>query len=108
MQRGDIFLCSDAKGDFTNKPRPVLIVQATDYLGVVESVTICPITSVLSKASLRITVKALSETGLNVDSSVEVDKISTVKLSRLGNKIGVMPAQQRFQLDNALRDWLDL
>lgn len=38
-QRGDIALCADGKGDYTSKPRPVVIVQNTDYIEGMESIT---------------------------------------------------------------------
>jgi len=42
-QRGDIVLCADGKGDYTSKPHPVLIVQNTDYIAGMESVTVVPL-----------------------------------------------------------------
>lgn len=57
-KRGDIMLCADGRGDYTSKPRPVVIVQNSDYLNGLKSVTICPMTSVLSAASVWVRIKA--------------------------------------------------
>jgi len=45
LRRGDIAYVA-VKGPYTTKPRPVVVVQATETLDLLESVTVCPITSV--------------------------------------------------------------
>ena len=45
LRRGDIVYVA-VKGPYTTKPRPVVVVQATATLELMESVTVCPITSV--------------------------------------------------------------
>lgn len=107
-KRGDIVLCADGRGDYTGKPRPVVIVQHSDYLDGMESVTVCPLTSVLSAASVRIKIKPTAASGLSVASDIEADKITTVRLARLSTKIGELSEKQLIQLNMALRDWLDL
>ena len=107
-QRGDIALCADGKGDYTGKPRPVVIVQHTDYIEGMESITVCPITSVLSTASVRARLKAGEETGLKETSEVETDKITTIRATRLSRKIGRVAEKELDKIDYALRIWLDL
>ena len=107
-QRGDIALCADGKGDYTGKPRPVVIVQNTHYIEGMESITVCPITSVLSTASVRVRLKATEETGLKEASEVGTDKITTIRVSRLSGKIGRVAEKELNKIDYALRVWLDL
>lgn len=42
LRRGDIVYVA-VKGPYTTKPRPVVVVQATETLDLLESVTVCPI-----------------------------------------------------------------
>ena len=77
FKRGDIVLCADGRGDYTSKPRPVVIVQNSDYLDGLESVTICPITRVLSAASLRVRIKA-GEENLSPFSEAETRHLGNV------------------------------
>ena len=107
-QRGDIALCADGKGDYTSKPRPVVIVQNTDYIEGMESITVCPITSVLSTASVRVRLKADNATGLKEISEVEIDKITTIRITRLNKKIGEVAEKELNKINYALRVWLDL
>lgn len=107
-QRGDICLCADRGGDYTSKPRPVVIVQNTDYIEGMESITVCPITSVLSAASVRVRLKANAATGLKQISEVEADKITTIRVSRLNDKIGEVAEKELNKINYALRVWLDL
>ena len=108
FKRGDIVLCADGRGDYTGKPRPVVIVQNSDYLAGLESVTICPLTSVLSTASVRVRIKANTVTGLKVPSDVEVDKVTTIRVARLTSKIGEIADKELLKINHALRIWLDL
>ncbi len=107
-QRGDIALCADGRGDYTSKPRPVVIVQNTDYIEGMQSITVCPITSVLSAASVRVRLKANDTTGLKETSEVETDKITTIRVTRLSEKIGEVAEKERNKIDYSLRIWLDL
>ena len=108
FKRGDIVLCADGRGDYTNKPRPVVIVQNSDYLAGLESVTICPLTSVLSAASVRVRIKANTATGLKELSDVETDKLTTVRVARLTTKIGAVAEKELMKINHAVRIWLDL
>lgn len=105
-QRGDIALCADGRGDYTSKPRPVVIVQNKDYIEGMESITVCPITSVLSTASVRVRLKADNATGLK--EIVEIDKITTIRITRLSKKIGEVAEKELNKINYALRVWLDL
>ena len=85
-----------------------MIVQNTDYIEGMESITVCPITSVLSTASVRVRLKADNATGLKEISEVEVDKITTIRITRLSKKIGEVAEKELNKINYALRVWLDL
>ena len=45
LRRGDIVHVA-VKGPYTSKPRPAVVIQATETLDLLESITVCPVTSV--------------------------------------------------------------
>lgn len=108
FKRGDIVLCADKDGTFTSKPRPVVVVQNTDYIEGIESLTVCPLTTVLSVASVRLRLKPNAETGLKELSDIEIDKVTTIRKSRVSAKIGTVSEKDQAMINYALRVWLDL
>lgn len=106
--RGDIVLCADSGGNFTGKPRPVVIVQNTLYIEGMESLTVCPLTTFVASPSLRVRLNADEATGLKEKSDVEIDKVTTIRKSRITKKIGEVPEKALLKINNALRIWLDL
>ncbi len=101
-------LCADGRGDYTSKPRPVVIVQNRDYIEGMESISVCPVTSILSAASVRVRLKANDATGLKEISEVETDKVTTIRVSRLREKIGEVADKELNKINYTLRVWLDL
>lgn len=85
-----------------------MIVQITDYIEGMESITVCPITSVLSAASVRVRLKANEATGLKEIYEVEADKITTIRVTRLNKKIGEVTEKELNKINYALHIWLDL
>ena len=85
-----------------------MIVQNTDYIEGMESITVCPITSVLSAASVRVRLKANNVTGLKAVSEIEIDKITTIRISRLSEKIGEVAEKELNKINYTLRVWLDI
>lgn len=108
LKRGDIVLCADKDGTFTGKPRPAVIVQNTDYIEGIESLTVCPLTTMLSVASVRLRLKANAETGLKELSDIEIDKVTTIRKNRVSAKIGAVTDKDQAKINYALRVWLDL
>lgn len=89
MKRGEIYLASAGSG-YAGKPRPVLIVQ-DDALEGLDSVVVCPVSSASPiREPLRIGVLATSETGLESESAIMVDKVVAVPRSKIGPRIGVV------------------
>lgn len=109
LRRGDIVLVA-VKGPYTSKPRPVVIVQATETLDLMESITVCPITSVETGADfVRVSIAAGRRSGLDRDSWIMADKIVTVPRSALKSEpVGRVDAREMGALVAALTAWLDL
>jgi mRNA interferase MazF len=109
LERGDVVYVA-VKGPYTTKPRPVVVVQATATLDLMESVTVCPITSAEVDASfVRIPVAQGRRSGLDRSSWVMADKIVTVPRSALKlPSVGRLDAHELADLEEALRNWLDL
>ena len=108
MTRGQIVLIA-AKGAYTGKPRPALVVQADVFNGTHASISVCPITSSCIDAPLfRIAVPPGSRTGLAVPSQVMVDKVVSVPREAIGRTVGACDTAEMAAVGDALRGWLDV
>ena len=109
LRRGDIVFVA-VKGPYTTKPRPVVVVQATETLDLLESVTVCPITSVdLGAHFVRVPITTGNRSGMDRDSWIMADKAVTVPRSALkSTPVGRLDSRELSQLEDALRTWLDL
>lgn len=108
MKRGVIVVVA-ARGAYTGKPRPALVVQSDLFNPTHGSVTICPITSDCVDAPLfRITLPPGQRTGLRVASQVMVDKIVSVPRASIDAEIGRCDAKETEDVEDALRRWLAL
>jgi len=109
LRRGDLVTVA-AKGPYTGKPRPALVVQASETLPYRDSVTICLLTADVIDASLfRVRIEPAPAYGLNQPSDVMADKILTVPRSVLSAKpFGKLSAADLARVDAALRFWLGL
>ena len=100
MRRADIVTV--AGGGYANKPRPALIIQ-DDRFDATDSVTVCPFTSTDVDASLlRVPVAADEENGLDQDSFLMVDKITTVRRSNAHAVIGRLQATTLVEFERRL------
>lgn len=107
MKRGETWIAAGG-GDYTGKPRPVVIVQ-DDRFEETNSVTICAITGDSTEAPLfRIPLSAGPDNGLIEDSHVMVDKISTVRRERLGRRIGALSDGDMRRIDRAILVFLGI
>jgi len=96
-------------GVYSGKPRPAVVVQANRWLQGHPSVTLCPLTSSLVDAPLlRIPVPTSGQNGLRKPSQLMVDKLFTVPSSAIGSLVGALEASILWELDLALRSWLEL
>jgi|SRR5579859_1446215 len=109
LRRGDLVTVA-AKGHYTGKPRPALVIQASETLPYRDSVTVCLLTADLIDASLfRVRIEPAPGNGLSERSDVMADKVLTVPKSVLSAKpFGRLGAAELEKVDAALRFWLGL
>jgi len=109
LRRGDLVTVA-AKGAYTGKPRPALVVQASETLPYRDSVTICLLTAELIDAPMfRVRIVPNPDNGLARSSDVMADKIISVPRSLLSPKsFGRIGAADLERVEAALRFWLGL
>jgi len=107
MRRGDIWTVAGG-GDYTGKPRPVVIVQ-DDSFDATASITICAFTSDETEAPLfRLAVAPNARNGLLAPSRLMVDKITTVPKSKIGRQLGRLDDEDILRFNRALTVFLGL
>lgn len=100
MRRAEIWTVSGG-ADYTGKPRPAVIVQ-DDHFDT-DSVTLCPFTSDPTDAPLfRLLIEPDPGNGLETPSRVMVDKVTTVRRSKIGGQIGTLGDADILRLNRAL------
>ena len=101
MRRGEIWTASAGSG-YAGKPRPVVVIQ-DDRFDATESVTICAFTTDPTEAPLfRLQVDPGAANGLREESSLMVDKITTVHRSRLAKRVGQLGEEDLIRLGRAI------
>jgi mRNA interferase MazF len=107
VKRGEIWTVAGG-GDYTGKPRPVVIVQDDDF-DATRSITICAFTTDPTEAPLfRIRIQPNDRNGLRFDSSLMVDKVTTVPKEKLGSRIGRLDDEDVLRLNQAILVFLGL
>lgn len=107
MRRGDLYTAA-ARGAFSGKPRPVVIVQDGRF-DATASVTVCPLTTNPVEAPLtRITVEPSPENGLDRSSRLMIDKVTTVARTSLDERLGRLLDTDLVRLNRALIVFLGL
>lgn len=108
MKRGAIVVVA-AKGAYTGKPRPAVVVQSDLFNPTHASVTICPVTSDCVDAPLfRLSLPPGPRTGLRTMSQIMVDKIVSVPRATIAGEIGRCDAGEIEAIDDGLRRWLGI
>ena len=108
IRRGMIVLV-EGPGDLAVKRRPFLVVQSDLFNEAHASVTLVPMTSLTGGETLfRVPFAASDTTGISVESEAQVDKIKTLRRSRVVRVLGQADATSMEQVDQALRRWLAL
>ena len=108
MNRGEIWTA--AVGVYAAKPRPAVIVR-DDLFDATSSVTVAPMTSTLLDAPLmriRITGGDSRLSGLDHDSDVMIDKVTTVRRSNVHARVGRLTAEQMVEVERAIMAFLGL
>ena len=86
MRRGDIVTV--AGGTYASKPRPALVVQ-DDLFDATDSLTVCPLTTNEVEAPLlRVPVAADDVSGLDQNSFLMVEKLTTIRRSNARKVVG--------------------
>ena len=107
MRRGDIYTAA-ARGGYTGKPRPVVIVQ-DDRFDATASVTICPMTTNPVDAPLtRLIVEATAATGLAEPSRIMVDKMTTIPRDNVREHLGRLSDADVLRLNRAIVTFLGI
>ena len=100
MKRGDVVLVV-LSGDL-GKPRPAVVVQANE-LGERTTIIVCPMSSeVAASTLLRPVLEPSAENGLHVPSQVMIDKVSTIRRSRVRRVLGQIAPDAQRRIDEAL------
>ena len=100
MRRAEIWTVSGG-ADYTGKPQPAVIIQ-DDHFDT-DSVTLCPFTTDPADAPLfRLLIDPDEGNGLDVPSRIMVDKVTTVRRSRLGARVGLLDDASILRLNRAL------
>ena len=106
MIRGELWTV--AGGVYASKPRPALIIQ-DDGFAETDSVTVMPLTSMLVDAPLlRVRIPRSDLAGIDRDSDVMVDKLTTVRRQNVAAKVGRLSAEQLAEVERAMMAFLGL
>lgn len=107
MKRGDLVTVA-AKGHYSGKPGPALIVQA-DLFAALSSVTVCLLSSELIDAPLlRLTVDPSPDNGLETRCQIQIDKLVTVPRDKLGARIGSLDHETMVTVERSLALFLGI
>jgi mRNA interferase MazF len=104
VNRGELWTV--AGGVYAAKLRPALIIQ-DDLFSATESVVVVPLTTMVAEAPIaRVTVPIT--TGIVRPSFAMIDKITTVRRSNLGERIGRVSATLMTDIERSLMVFLGL
>ena len=107
MKRGEIWTVA-GRADYAGKPRPAVIVQDDDFDRTL-SITISAFTTDPTEAPLfRIRIQPSERNGLRAESSLMVDKLTTVPKAKLGSRIGRLDDEDVLRLNQAILVFLGL
>jgi mRNA interferase MazF len=107
MKRGEIWTVAGG-GDYTGKPRPVVILQ-DDRFDATDPVTICAFTTDPTDAPLiRVLIEPNERNGLDAPSRIMADKITTVRRLRLATRIGQLDIEDVIRLNRSVLVFLGM
>ncbi|SEN34711.1 type II toxin-antitoxin system PemK/MazF family toxin [Cryobacterium sp. TMT1-3] len=106
MIRGELWLV--AGGVYASKPRPAVILQ-DDRFDATDSVTVVPLTTTdLSAPLLRVSIAANEHNGLDLDSFVMIDKLTTVRRAQVTTRVGRLSTEQVVDVERLIMVFLGL
>lgn len=102
LKRGDVVIVA-IPGEY-GKPRPAVVVQSDLLTSGAESLIICPITSrTIAVQRMRPHLQSEEINGLRRPSQVMTDKITTVHLRKVGQRIGRVTDDDLQRIDFSLQ-----
>lgn len=104
MNRGELWTVSG--GVYAAKPRPALIIQ-DNLFSATESVVVVPLTTTVADAPIA-RVPIPTKTGIAQPSFAMIDKITTVRRSNIGARVGQVPAALMADIERSLLVFLGL
>lgn len=106
MKRGEVWWV--AGGVYASKPRPAVVIQDDRFDGT-DSVTVCPFTTTVTEAPLlRYAMAKDDVNGLESDSQLMIDKVTTVRRSHLIRPAGTLSRKQLIEVERLLLVFLGL
>lgn len=107
MKRGEVWTPAAGSG-YVGKPRPVVIVQ-DDRFDATDSVTVCAMTTDPTDAPLlRIVIDPDEINHLRETSRLMIDKITTVRRAKLGERVGRLADDDMVRLGRVMLVFLGL
>ncbi|QWE18813.1 type II toxin-antitoxin system PemK/MazF family toxin [Polynucleobacter corsicus] len=107
MKRGNVVTVA-MQGDF-GKPRPALVLQSDVFSDIHATVTIALISSNLMQAPIfRLDIEPDGSNGLTKPSQVQIDKIQSIRIEKIGAIIGELSDVMMVRVNRALALWLGL
>ena len=101
MKRGEIWTLAGGN-EYATKPRPAVIIQ-DDRFDDTESVTVCMFTTDTTEAEwVRLLVEPDEANGLRAPCRLMVDKIGTVRRTRLRAQVGRLSDEDMIRLQRAV------
>lgn len=108
MKRGELWVGASSD-PYTRKPRPLVVVQSDHIDEALRSITVCPLTTRgVGEAFFRVVVKPNQDNGLEHQSEIEVEKITTMRKSDLDKRIGMLSETDIRALNHSLALCLEL
>jgi mRNA interferase MazF len=105
MIQFDIF--TTAGGTYSSKPRPSVIIQSVGFEEL-DSITVIPITTAQLLSEFRVQLEPSDENGLESTSYVMIDKLTTIKKTALGAKMGHVDKIYIKTIENKLLHFIGL
>jgi mRNA interferase MazF len=102
-----------ARGSEASKRRPAVIVS-NDGANTTASrlgrgvITVVPVTSNVTRVYPFQVLLPASECGLRLDSKAQAEQVRSVRIERVGRRLGQLPSPLLSELEDALRLHLDL
>jgi mRNA interferase MazF len=106
VNRGEIWLVDG--GVYASTPRPAVLIQDDRFDGT-DSITVCPFTSTEIPAPLlRVRIASDEMNGLDSESWIMVDKLTTVRRANVTRRVGRLSSTQLVDLERLIMVFLGL